>query len=78
MSHMSAVKQRLNVQSSAEILAEVSALAHSEGRPLQVLIDEALQDLLEKRTNHRPRAHVLAAYGASHASYAELYQKLAQ
>ena len=78
MLDMSAVKQRLNTQSSAEILAEVNALARSEGRPLQALIDEALQDLLEKRINNRPRAHVIHAYDASHALYAELYQKLAQ
>ena len=78
MSDMSAVKQRLNDQTSAEILAEVSALAHSEGRELQALIDEALKDLLEKRNNRRPRAHVMDAYNAGHASYAELYQKLAQ
>ena len=78
MSDMSAVRQRLNGQTSVEILAEVSALARSEGRPLQVLIDEALKDLLEKRQNSRPRAHVIDAFSASHATYAELYRKLAQ
>ncbi len=78
MSGMSAAKQKTNGRSSAQILAEVSALAHAEGRHPQALIDEALKDLLEKRQNHRPRAHVMTAYHASHVSYAELYRKLAQ
>jgi hypothetical protein len=41
-------------------------LAKSEGRQLQALVDEALADLLEKRRLGRPRAHVMAAYQASH------------
>jgi hypothetical protein len=45
---------------------------------LQVLVDEALLDLLEKRKNAGARPHVMAAYQASHGKYAPLYEKLAK
>ena len=75
---MSAPKEKFATQVSSEILAEVRALAHSEGRQLQALVDEALADLIEKRKKTRPRTHVMSAYGASHEKYAELYRKLAK
>ena len=75
---MSASKEKFATQVTSEILAEVRALAHSEGRQLQALVDEALADLIEKRRNTRPRPHVMSAYDASHEKYAELYRKLAK
>jgi hypothetical protein len=75
---MSTSKEKFATQVTSDILAEVRALAHSEGRQLQALVDEALTDLIEKRSNTRPRAHVMSAYNASHEKYAELYRKLAK
>ena len=75
---MSASKEKFATQVTSDILAEVRALAHSEGRQLQALVDEALTDLIEKRKNTRPRPHVMSTYNASHESYAALYQKLAK
>jgi hypothetical protein len=71
-------KEKFATQVTSEILAELRAIAGSEGRPLQELVDEALADLIEKRKNMLPRAHVMTAYNASHRKYAELYQKLAK
>jgi len=45
---------------------------------LQALVDEALSDLIDKRKGARPRAHVMAAYEATHEKYADLYAKLAE
>jgi hypothetical protein len=75
---MSGAKEKFATQVTSQILAEVRALAHSEGRQLQALIDEALVDLLEKRKNTRPRLHVMSAYLASHEKFAELYRRLAK
>ena len=75
---MSTSKEKFATQVSPEILAELHALAHSEGRQLQALVDEALADLIEKRKNTRPRPQVMSAYHASHEKYAELYRKLAK
>jgi len=59
-------------------LVLVDAIARQEGRQLQVLIEEALSDLIEKRKQARPRATVMAAYQASHEIFAPLYKKLAE
>lgn len=75
---MSAAKEKFATQVNPDLLAEVRALAHSEGRQLQALVDEALSDLIEKRRNTRPRAHVITAYETSHELFAELYRKLAK
>jgi hypothetical protein len=63
---------------NAEILSAIRDLARSEGRQLQALVEEALADLIEKRKQGKPRAHVMAAYQASHEKFAPLYKKLAE
>ncbi len=71
-------REKFATQVDTEILAGVRRLASKEGRQLQALVDEALADLLEKRTNARPRPRVLAVYLSSHDKYGELYKKLAE
>ncbi len=71
-------REKFATQVDSEILASVRQLAQAEGRQLQALVDEALADLIEKRRQGKPRAQVLAAYQASHAKFAPLYQKLAE
>ena len=71
-------REKFATQVNAKTLVTLRALAKSEGRQLQALVDEALADLIEKRRRARPRAHVLAAYGSSHDKYADLYRKLAK
>jgi hypothetical protein len=73
----SSVRAKFATQVNAEILAAVRALAADEGRQVQALVDEALADLLEKRRQTQPRAHVMRAYWASHAAFGALYHKLA-
>lgn len=72
------IREKFATQVNSEILATVRAIAQSEGRQLQALVDEALADLIEKRKNAQPRAHVMAAYLASHEKYADLYKNLAK
>jgi hypothetical protein len=71
-------REKFATQVNAEILSAVRAIAQQEGRQLQVLIEEALSDLVEKRKQERPRANVMAAYQASHEKFAPLYKKLAE
>ncbi|MFA5028500.1 MAG: hypothetical protein WC713_11555 [Candidatus Methylomirabilota bacterium] len=75
---MSQLREKFATQVNAEILSAVRALAETEGRQLQALVDEALADLLEKRRNAKPRPHVMGAYLASHEKYGALYTKLAE
>ena len=71
-------REKFATQVNKEILTAIRAIAHAEGRQLQNLIDEALSDLIEKRRKARPRAHVMAAYRASHEKFGDLYKKLAE
>ena len=75
---MPQAREKFATQVDASVLAEIRRLAQSEGRQLQALVDEALTDLLEKRKQSRPRAHVMAAYSASHETFGTLYKKLAE
>jgi hypothetical protein len=75
---MASARVKFATQVDPEILAAVRDLADKEGRQLQVLLEEALKDLLEKRKSGSPRSHVIAAYLASHEKYAPLYKKLAE
>lgn len=71
-------REKFATQVNAQILSAVRGLAQSEGRQLQALVDEALADLIEKRKQGKPRTHVIAAYQASHETFAPLYKKLAE
>ncbi len=72
------VREKFATQVNAEILTSVRGLAQTEGRQIQALIDEALADLIEKRKQQKPRAHVMAAYRGSVEKYGWLYKKLAE
>ncbi len=71
-------REKFATQVDTELLSAVRGLAQSEGRQIQVLVDEALADLIEKRKQGRPRAHVMATYQTSHDKYGPLYKKLAE
>jgi hypothetical protein len=71
-------REKFETQVNPEILSAVKAIAQSEGPELPALIDEALADLIEKRTQARPRAHVMTAYETSTQTFAPLYKKLAE
>ena len=75
---MPTTREKFATQVNSEILSAVRSLAEKEGRQLQVLVEEALADLIEKRKKATPRAHVMGAYLASHDKYASLYKKLAE
>ena len=75
---MSQTREKFATQVNAEILSAVRALADKEGRQLQTLVDEAFTDLIEKRKNATPRAHVMGAYLGSHEKFGPLYKKLAE
>ena len=73
---MSSKREKFATQVDADLSA-VRSLAEKEGRQLQVVVEEALADLIEKRKPPNP-AHVMAAYLTSHEKYADLYKKLAE
>jgi len=70
--------EKFATQVEADLLKKMRALAQSEGRHLQALVNEALADYVERRHQQRARPHVMAAYEGSHDRYASVYEKLAQ
>jgi hypothetical protein len=75
---MPPTREKFATQVNSELLTAVRSLSVAEGRQLQVLVEEALADLIEKRKKTTPRAHVMGAYLASHEKYGPLYKKLAE
>jgi hypothetical protein len=73
-----AVREKFATQMNAKLLEDLRNLSKEEGRQLQVLVEEAIKNLLEDRRKNKARPHVIAAYNASHARYASLYEKLAK
>lgn len=71
-------REKFATQVNPDVLEAVRQIARTEGCQLQSLVDEALNDLIEKRTRSTPRSHVMTAYRASHAKFGPLYQKLAE
>jgi hypothetical protein len=71
-------REKFGTQVNSKTLSAVRDLAHSEGRQIQALVDEALGDLLEKRRRGRARPQVMNAYMASHEPFGPLYKKLAE
>jgi hypothetical protein len=75
---MSKIREKFATQVNSEILSAIRAIAETEGRQLQAIVDEAFADLIEKRRNAKARPHVMAVYLASHEKYGALYKKLAE
>ena len=75
---MAPERQKFASQASAEVLEAVRAIAHEDGRQMQVVIEEALREYVERRRGEHPREQVLAHLQASVEQHRELYRRLAQ
>jgi hypothetical protein len=76
---MPSAREKFSTQVKPETLAAVREIAHSEGRQLQAIVDEALADVIVKHRHGKgPRPHVIAAYRSSHTPLGVLYRKLAE
>ena len=65
-------------QATSEVLAAIRKIAADEGKPLQTILDEAMQDLIDKKKNKKPRQHVLNALHESIKDFNNLYDDLAK
>ena len=73
-----AEKIKFASQADPRVLAAFKAMAKSEGRQFQALLDEAMRDFLEKKQTGRARKHVLGAFQDSVREYEPLYRELAK
>lgn len=65
------------VNFTTQIDRKLRALAKEEGRQIQEITEEALENLLEDRCQGKVRPQVVRAYRTSHARFGSLYKKLA-
>ena len=74
---MPSSRVKFATQIDSVLLDEVRALAKDEGRQIQTITEEALENLLEDRRQGKVRPHVMRAYRTSHTRFGPLYEKLA-
>lgn len=69
---------KFSSQADAETLETIKQIARQEGRQLQLVLDEAMRDYIEKKRTGKPRPHVLEAFDESLRSFDPLYDALAK
>ena len=74
---MAAPKESFSIQADPDMLADMRRIAQSAGRQLQDVVEEALQDFIDKHQADQPRAHVMAHFQASVEKNRELGRLLA-
>lgn len=75
---MTVAREKFASQADPDVLAEMRALAASEGRQLQAVIEDAMREYLARRDRDRPRQHVMEALAESVAEFDTLYERLAK
>ena len=69
---------KFGAQADDELLEEIRVLADKENTKLYAIINEAFNDILEKRKQAKPRRNVMEHFAAGLDVYASLYNKLAK
>lgn len=70
--------KKFSAQADENLLYEVKEIAQHEGKQLQVIINEAFEDLVEKRKQTKPRKNVMAIFEQSLYELDDLYKDLAK
>ena len=72
------VREKFATQVDATLLKSVRDLAKAEGRQIQAVVEDALQQHLDAKSHSKGREHVMAAYLDSTKRFLGLYEKLAR
>jgi predicted transcriptional regulator len=75
---MTVMREKFSSQADPKLLAKVREVAEKEGRQFQSILEEALQEYLDRNQTLKPRAHIMEALGVSMMEFDELYKKLAK
>jgi mRNA-degrading endonuclease RelE of RelBE toxin-antitoxin system len=71
-------QKKFAAQADEKLIKDIRQLAKKEGKYLSTLMNEAFEDLIEKRKLGKPRRAILEEFEASLNEYASLYEKLAK
>ena len=58
-------REKFSSQASPELLAAIRDIARKDGRHFQTVLEDALREYIENRSQERPRASVMAHFQAS-------------
>ena len=72
------IREKFSSQAAPDVLAALRLIAENQGRQLQVVLDEALRDYIDRHQTERPRRHVMASFASSLDEFHSLYSELAK
>ena len=75
---MVATREKFSSQASPDLLAAMRKVARDEGRHFQAVLEDAMQEYLDNRTQQKIRPEVMAHFRASLEKNRRLYELLAQ
>jgi len=75
---MATYREKFSSQANAEILAAMREMARKEGRQFQSVLEEAMQEYLQRKLEEKPRSLVIAHFQASLERNRKLGKLLAQ
>jgi hypothetical protein len=75
---MGSSKVKYSSQASPEILSAMREIARGEGRQLQAVMEEAMEEYIVNRSRQTPRPEVMAHFRASVERNRRLYDLLAR
>ena len=71
-------RRKFATQADPKLLDDLKAIAETEGRQFQAVVEEAFAEYIARKRGDRPRADVMAHFKASVARNSDLYRKLAK
>ena len=75
---MVATREKFSSQASPDLLAALREIARNDGRHFQAVLEDAMRDYIEGRTQSKVRPDVMAHFYASLEKNRRLYELLAQ
>lgn len=75
---MASPLKKFSTQADVKLLEEMKSIAEKEGKQFQVLVNEAFEDLIEKKKQTKPRKHIMAHFEQSLEEFDDLYKELAK
>lgn len=75
---MTIQREKFATQMDPALLAELRLLANSEGRQIQSLLEEAVQNLLREKQKGSVRDRALALHESAMEKYDAVFRKLAE
>ena len=75
---MVVTREKFSSQASPELLAKMREIARSDGRHFQAVLEEAMRDYIEGRTQNKIRPEMMAHFRASLERNRRLFELLAE